>query len=303
MRHPAKWLAAILFVAVFAHGAFAQEVVEDTGKAKINWTTKEMVFTGSGAVNLKASNAASARIGAERAAELAALRNALESLKGVKIKAGLSVGDRMKADPAISAEVEGVVRGFIVAETRYYSDGGVQRDLRIPLDGDLSKAILKTELPPPPAEKPAASAAPAPAPAAPAPAPAAAPASAPAQPAPKAEQAVAVEEKPTGLVVVAQGFKVIPVLAPKIVDEDGKDVYDVTMVTDSTLDNGIVSYVTNSDVAQKDKKVTDKPLVVKAIKSPNSVDLVISKTDAEKVRQVAKANPILSQGRVIIVKD
>ncbi len=319
MRYPVQWGALLLMVLFFANVAFAEDVTETSGNAQINWTKKEMVFTGDGAPNLKAPNAASARLGAERAAQLSALRNALEALKGVKITAGQTVGDKMQANDGIRAEVEGVVRGFIVEETRYYSDGGVQRDLRIPLDGVLSQAILKDQLAPPAAPAPKAEPKPAepakveakqepakveakPEPAAPAPTPAPAAPAAPAPAAPAEKKAV-VKSDVTGLVVVAKGFKVIPVMAPKILDESGKDVYDVTMVSSDKIDNGIASYFKENDAAKADNKVAAKPLVVTALRSPNSVDLVISNADAEKVRTLAQASPILSEGRVIIVKD
>ncbi len=290
-----KTVSGILVIAflLMAQAAFAEDVTEQSGKSTINWTKKEIVFTGDGAPNLKAPNAASGRLGAERAAELVALRNALEALKGVKIRSGMSIGDKMQQTPGITAEVEGIVKGFIVKETRYYSDGGVQRDLVIPIDGVLTKAILGDEMKKvevtqkekkpckkgkvekrdtAAAESRAKSAAPV---------------------------AKAETPKPTGLVVVAKGLKVVPVLAPKIIDQQGKDVYDVTMV-ESSAGNGIASYTKEEATATKDAKVTDRPLVVKAIESPNSVDLVVSDADAKLIRD---NKSILAEGRVIIVKD
>jgi len=275
---------ALIICFAFMQAAFAGDDSETSGQGSINWSKKEIVFTGDGAPNLLAPNAASARLGAERAAELVALRNALEAIKGVKIRAGQTVGDKMAKNNAIAAGVEGVVKGFIVKETRYYSDGGVQRDLVIPLDGILTQAILgdelkKTAAPAGGAEK-KSEAAPAPGPAAP------------------AEERVA-EAKNTGLVVIARGFKIVPVLAPKIIDQDGKDVYDVTMV-EETAENGIAAYMKDENAAKGDRRVTDNPLIVKALNTPNSVDLVVSNADAAKIRQAAD---VLAKGRVVIVKN
>jgi len=261
-----------------ANTAFAQDVTEQSGPAKINWTTKQMVFTGDGAANLNAPNAASARIGAERAAELVALRNALEALKGVKIKAGMTVDDKLKAEPSLTAEVEGVIRGFIVKETRYYSDGGVQRDLAIPLDGELGQLLLKTETAKV-SEKPAA----------------------PAEPAKPAEAEKPANQPSTGLVVVAQGFKLTPVLAPIVLDEEGKTVYAAEMVENRSA--GVASYSATAQNAAADKKVAGNPLVVQAKSSPNGVDVVVSNADATKIREAAQKAPFLKEGRVIIVKQ
>lgn len=279
MRFLIRWGIAGLSLFLCTQIALAEDVIDDSGKAKVNWTTQEMIFTGDGAPNLNAPNAASARLGAERAAKLDALRKALESIKGIKIKAGETVGQKMEAKDGIRSSIEGVIRGFIEKEVRYYSDGGVQRDLVIPIKGEVTKVIMEDEVPAAPK----------------------APAKTP-EPVKKAEP-VAPAAKNTGLVVVAKGFKVIPVLAPKIIDEDGKDVYDVTMVTEGNFDNGIASYQKDLEKAKTDKKVAAIPMVVNALKSPNSVDLIVSNADAAKIRQVAKAQPFLSQGRVIIVKD
>jgi len=276
--------ATIVFIMIFVLPVFAQDVTEDLGPVKINWTSKEMIFTGDGAPDLNAPNAASARLGAERAAYADALRKALEALKGIKVSAGMTLGEKMSSVPAIKTEVEGYLRGFKAVDKRYFNDGGVQIDLKIPLDGvfihavfkDKVKAEVKTEQKKP-EEKPVK----------------------------KEEQAAKKpeKEKATGLIIVAQGLKIIPVLAPKIIDEKGIDVYDVTMVSNAGLENGIASYSSAKEKAEADKRVANKPLVIKAISSPNSVDLVISNADAKKVREMAKTNPFLTEGRVIIVKN
>ena len=278
MRAFTKW-AVIGLVLLFTTSVMAQEVTENIGPVKINWTSKEMTFTGDGAPDLNAPNAASARLGAERAAYADALRKALEALKGIKVTAGVTVGDKMSSVPAIKTEIEGYLRGFKAVDKRYFSDGGVQIDLKIPLDGILVKSLFKDRSKGDKA-KPEKGV----------------------SPVKKTKTAEKTTEKATGLVVVAEGLKIIPVLAPKILDERGVDVYDVTMVSDPGLANGIASYTTAKEKAKMDKRVADKPLVVKAIASPNNVDLVISNADAKKIRELSRKNSFLSEGRVIIVK-
>ncbi len=272
-------LAAVLLLV--AGTSFAQDVTEKSGPGQINWSKQEVLFTGDGAPNLKAPNAAAARLGAERAAKLMALRNALEVLKGVKIKAGQTVGDKFTANPKLMSEVEGVVKNFSVVDIRYYSDGGVQVDVKVPLKGIIAQTLLKDEIKATP--KPAA------------PVVKPEPKQAKAEPAKQPAKASV-----TGLVVDARGHKLIPVLAPKILDEQGNDVYNVAMVSDKGMDNGIASYIRDNEAAQKDQKVASTPITVKAIRSVDNVDLVISNKDAERIR--AQQNP-LTEGRVVIVKD
>ncbi len=272
-----RWVLTLGLWILMAQFAWADDVVETIGQASVNWTTGFMVFTGDGAPNLKAPNAAAARLGAERAAQLTALRNALETLKGLKLSAGMTVGEHLQKTPAMQAEVEGVIRGFIVAETRYYSDGGVQRDLKVPVNGVLSQTLLKGQFGATPG-KPCAD---------------------------KGKQpAAAKTEKPvTGLVVLAKGLAVMPALAPKVLDESGQDVYSVAMVAEADLKNGVARYMKEEKVAGNDPQVAGNPLVVKAVKADNSVDLVVSNVDAERIRKAAAAASFLTQGRVIIVKD
>lgn len=277
-------LAAVAAVMVLASWAvYAQSVTTEAGPVTIDWTDRVMIFTGDGAPDLNAPNAAAARLGAERAARLDALRKALEALKGVQLRAGESVGARLDARPQIRAEVEGVIRNFTVVDTRYYSDGGVQIDVRVPLDGALVRTLLKEEAAP---ESPAQ--------------PEAKPE---AKPDPAAPAEAGESKAPTGLVVVAKGFTVVPVLAPKLIDEDGKDVYDVTMVSQAGLEQGAARYMSEAEKAGQHERVKGNPLTVTALRSPNHVDLVLSNKDAGVIRQMAAVSPFLAEGRVVIVKD
>src|SRR5512143_3480162 len=61
----------------------------------VDWQRKVVKCTGSGAANLRdaGGNPAVARVGAEKAAKLDALRNCLEALKGVQLQSGHTVGN------------------------------------------------------------------------------------------------------------------------------------------------------------------------------------------------------------------
>jgi hypothetical protein len=111
--------------------------------ASVDWQKRVVKCTGAGAANLKdaAGNPAVARIGAEKAAKLDALRNCLEAMKGVAITGGQTVGGAIGGDPALRGTVEGAVRGFRPVATRYFSDGGVEIDVEVPLDA-VGEAVL-----------------------------------------------------------------------------------------------------------------------------------------------------------------
>src|SRR5512141_361277 len=104
----------------------------------VDWQRKVVKCTGSGAANLRdaSGNPAVARIGAEKAAKLDALRNCMEALKGVQLQSGQTVGGALQSDSSLKGRVEGLVRGFrVVGTPRYFSDGGVEMDVEVPLEG------------------------------------------------------------------------------------------------------------------------------------------------------------------------
>jgi hypothetical protein len=118
--------------------AFAQ------GKGEIDWNRRVLIGHGQGAPDLNAPSVAVARLGAERAAKLDAYRNALESLKGMQVQSGGSVGTLLQNDATLTSKVDGELKGVKPIKTHYYSDGGVSLDIEVPLDQlppELARAI------------------------------------------------------------------------------------------------------------------------------------------------------------------
>ncbi len=128
-----------LLAALAAAPSFAQ------GKGEIDWTRRVLVGHGQGAPDLNAPSVAVARLGAERAAKVDAYRNALESLKGMQLQSGGTVGTLLQNDATLMGRVDGTLKGVKPIKTRYFSDGGVTLDIEVPLDElppDLARAIV-----------------------------------------------------------------------------------------------------------------------------------------------------------------
>jgi hypothetical protein len=237
----------------------------------VDWGKKVVKCTGSGAGNLRDAdgNVAVARIGAEKAAKLDALRNCMEALKGVQLESGKSVGSALESDKGLTGRVEGLVRGFrVVGKPRYFSDGGVEMDVEVPLEGKLSDALL-------PRGDGKAAAAP-------------------------ASDAPAVG---TALVVDARGQKVTPALAPRVLDESGNEVYGPAMLSETGRKaGGGAAYAKDLASAQKTlaARLGDKPVVVKAVKVAGS-DVVISSADAASLS--GKNLGFLADAHVVILAD
>lgn len=241
-------------------------VSQKVAHGEINWTQKTITATGSGAPSLKAANVAVARLGAERAAKMDALRNIIEAVKGVRISGKATAGSTMDASPELKSKVEGVVQNFKVLDTKYYSDGGVDVVVQVPIDGVLTSTLVPNQG----TEKPAAASS---------------------------------DTSTTGVIVNAKGLSVSPALAPRLVDEKGQELYSAAIIKkDVVAKNGVTAYSKSIDAAMKDARVVGKPLIVKATKlhEAGGTDLVVSAEDAAKLQKVAG---VLAEGKVIIVTD
>jgi hypothetical protein len=237
---------------------------------KVDWERKAVKCSGSGAANLKDAdgNPAVARIGAEKAAKLDALRNCLATLRGVQLESGRTVGSAMESDAALSGKVQGLVKGFRqVGKPRYFSDGGVELDVEVPLEGALSEALLPRE--------------------------------------PDKAAAPAQEEVAGGassLVLDARGFKLVPALAPRVKDEKGTELYGPGMLDPAARkQGGAAAYAPDLDAARAafGDRVGKHPLILKAIKVEGA-DVFVSAADAE---QLHGATAFLKQGKVVILAD
>ena len=108
----------------------------------------------------------------------------------------------------------------------------------------------------------------------------------------------------TGLIFDAKSLAFIPSASPKILDEDGREVYGSAYVSKEWAEKeGIVGYAKTLDDAKGNQRVAGNPLVIKGLKvtGPNNRDLVISGEDARKIRDLAKHINFLDKAKVMIV--
>ena len=110
----------------------------------------------------------------------------------------------------------------------------------------------------------------------------------------------------TGMVVDARGIQAIPVIAPRILDENLEEVFGPTYASrEFAVQNGVARYTTNIWKAKFDNRVGDNPIVVKALKTkwPGRCDFIISNADADKLRSASEHLLFRRECRVIIVLD
>jgi len=109
----------------------------------------------------------------------------------------------------------------------------------------------------------------------------------------------------TGLVVDARGVDVRPAMCFTVFDESGRDVYGPAYVSrEFVVQKGMCGYVTDISAAEKSDQVGHNPLVVKALSArrPAGTDLVISSTDASRLRGAVQNLFFLRECRVIVVR-
>ncbi len=270
----------LALVLVLTGGAQAQlagtikDVVDPVGSTgKVDWTTGVITAVGIGAPPAQPVNAAQARGMAERAAQVVAYRNMLEAVKGVRVDSSTTVENFVVTSDIIKTQVNGIIQGAMIMDKKYMSDGSVEVTVGMKLTGALADALL---------------------PKAAAGAPAAAPASA------------GTGLLYTGLIVDARGLGLRPAMAPRILNEEGKEVYGSANINrDWAVREGMVGYLKDPEAAKANPRVTDKPLMVKAIRvsGDGRVDAVISNSDAAVLQSASQNLSMLEKCRVIILVD
>jgi hypothetical protein len=272
-------LSALMAVSL-GSSAYAQLVgtVKDVetsvgSSGKIDWTTGVITSVGIGAPPAQPANAAQARAMAERAAQVVAYRNLLEAVKGVRIDSTTTVENFMVTSDVVRTQVSGFVQGAMVMDKKYMSDGSVEVTVGMKLTGELADTLLPKTLPTPPTGIVTT---------------------------PGTGQAF------TGLIIDARGLGIRPAMAPKVLNEDGKEVYGSAWINrDWAVREGMAGYLRDPQQAQQNPRVTDKPLTVKAIKASGDarVDMVISNADASMIHGAAQNLSFLEKCRVIILVD
>ena len=274
-------LSRIIFLAAFILFAFnlnAQIYQTVPNAGSINWQDQILKSTGIGAPDPKQPLAAQ-RAGAIRSARLDALRQLVETVKGMNLTSETTVRNAMIENDVIQTRVEGVVKNFKEVDTRYLSDGSVEVDVEIPLSGILLNELLPQQMG---GKVPG-------------------------------NLNYAVGPQPnfvntvfTGLIIDARGLGLRPAMAPKILDENGNEVYGTGYVSrDYAVQIGVVGYEKDVNRAVKDDRVKDNPVVVKALRveGTNQTDVVVSNADAANIAAAGKNLNFMEQCKVMFILD
>jgi len=274
-------LASILAVVLsIEYGLCDQnsQIVEQVGNGNINWSKGILQAKGIGVPPDKYFGKPNASPLALRAAKMDALRNLLEVTKGVQITSQTTVIDYAVEKDTIVSEINGVVRGAQIVSQKYLPNGTVEIIMQMSLYGNFSQLVLPfTSVNP----------------------------SHDIFPKKQLEQNKS-SRLFTGLVINAKGLNAKPAMSPKILDENGREVYGSAYVSRQyAIQQGMSGYAKTISSAVANSRVTDNPFQVKGIKTTGHgrSNIVISNADAEKLRSVSEQLSFLKKCRVMIVVD
>jgi hypothetical protein len=119
------FIVSAVFLALGCNQTAVRPDVED------QWSPIKITARGGGAPPPNAINPAQARLMAERAAKVDAMRNLVEQAYGVRIDSRTTVRDFVTQSDTIKARVRAYIQGARVIDTRHLSDGSVEVEMEL----------------------------------------------------------------------------------------------------------------------------------------------------------------------------
>jgi len=296
-----KWGAGLALAGLCVSGApglamaqagTMEPLVEPIGSGSVNWSTGWVKATGLGAPPPNIGGGAG-RAMAERAAFTVALRNLLETVKGIRVDSATLVDNYMVQNDVIKTQVSGHVKGAQIAKTTPSPDGSVEVTVKVQMYGVDSlmtpflpeKGITSKDLPPEPAS-----------------------------------------EGYTGLVIDARGVGVKPACFPSVLDDKGEVVFGPQTVDRAAAEKeGMVHYMTAPKGADLSSLFGEGAYVIRPVQTqppaPPRVgrmplkiksgdkagllkaNIIISSEDAKKIRNDSALSVALKRSKVTVVTD
>ena len=108
------------------------------------------------------------------------------------------------------------------------------------------------------------------------------------------------------MIVDVRGIPITPCMAPRVCDENGKEVFGSAYASrEFAVQYGMTGYLSDLDAATRNPRVADRPLIIKGLRTDvaGRTDIVVSNTDAARLRSAFENLAFLRQCRVLIVMD
>ncbi len=285
-------------------GAETRDLIEETGEGSINWSQGVLAAKGAAPLPREAKNIAQARLMAERAALADARRNLWEALLRVRVEGNSRIEDYVAKSAEIRLQAEAAAQGAAeVKNLRRFLPDGIEVTAGLNLRGKLLGLFLAAwgsprpqggaeskeperpeegrnldRVPRPPLEQPAGAEGRSP---------------------PGADLPAY-----TGLVIDGRHISLVPALAPRILDEYGRELYGGAYASrEKALTGGAASYTRDLKAARMHPRAGKNPLNVKAlsVNPSNPSEIILSGEETQKILPFARPGTFLAECNVIIV--
>jgi hypothetical protein len=275
-----------------AQSAKMEPLIERLGASgSVNWATGWIKASGIG-IAPQGSSGGAGQAMAQRAAFAVAVRNLLETVKGIRVDSATLLDNYMTQSDVIKTQVTGFVKGAQIAQTTPHPDGSVEVTVKVPMYGVDSlmtpilpeKGFMSQEIQP---ESP---------------------------------------DGYTGMVIDARGLGLKPACFPSVVDDKGQAVYSPqTVDKEAAQKEGMIHYMAapkGTDLSslfgggayvirpvQAAPAVVPRegrrPLKIKGLDKAGALkaNIIISSDDAKKIREDPSVSGALKRSRVTVVTD
>jgi hypothetical protein len=290
-KHKAIFAFAIALLSLVYTAGFCAEsigLVEKIETGTIDWASGVVRAKGiSAPIKIDAGKSPTNSPKALSEAKNDARRKLLETVKGIHISSKLIVGDIANRNKTIMTQIKEMVYDAreIEKSRKYMSDGSIEASLQMNLHGGFAQLILPKEIRQietikqlKRGEKSSAG-----------------------KPNSSSQRTSDIY---TGLLVDARSIEAIPALVPKLFDENLAEVFGPAFVSrEFVVQQGMAAYYTDIQAAKADPRVSDNPLIVKALRTdfPSRCNFVISNADASKLKSASDHLVFLKESRVVIV--
>lgn len=284
MNAPIRCLVAFLTFLLTAANGNGADYIEPKNGGSIDWTGGIVTAVGQGLPPEEPSGIAGAsEVKAQvlASAHYNARRNLFELLNSIRVDTHTLVKDMASRTSQVETKLREMAAGAEEVEVGDgpRRDGAIAVKLQMSLYAGFAQMVLPRGIIPIDAVKSVQT------------------------PPPVAGETVA---KPifTGLVVDARNVVAAPALAPRIVDENGQEVYGAAFASrDFAVQYGMSSYVTDIAGIDGSPRLGKRPLIVRGIKTigPGHSDIVIGNASAAKLRKYSEHLAFLRECRIVIV--
>jgi hypothetical protein len=294
MTQVIRYIASLLIVIVFAGGAWADgnaagHLVRKSGSATVNWIEGILSAVGRG-------EPPEAYFGDEQGREIAlaeAMENArgelMAAISGISIDAESTVADLVEGDRAVRGKLKEMVDKAEVVHQEFTTDGTVQVTAQMSMSGGFSQLVLPAGIKQIESVKPTNTT----------------------SDSQSGKNGVldtgdVVKGPYTGMIVDARGIDIVPCMAPRVCDENGQEVFGPAYASrEFAVQHGMAGYVSDMETANQHPRVADRPLILKGLRAcgAGGTDIIVSNTDAARLRSAFENLAFLRQCRVMIVLD